>query len=97
MSVLHDDLDCPVLTVGGSPDHVHILCLLSKKKSLADFVGEVKRSSSKWVKTKGPSLRKFGWQNGYLLSLSASPMWKKSAHTSERKRHIISAKPFRMS
>ena len=68
-----NELNWPVLTVGGPADHVHILCLLSKNMSLADFIGEIKRSSSKWVKTKGLSLRKFGWQNGYgAFSVSQS-------------------------
>lgn len=58
-------LDSPVLTVGGVADHVHILCVLSKNLSLAKFVGEIKRGSSKWVKTKGRGVSKFAWQNGY--------------------------------
>ena len=28
------ELDCPVLIVGGYTDHVHILCMLSKKIAL---------------------------------------------------------------
>ena len=68
-----NELDCPVLTVGGPADHVHILCVLSKNTAIADVVGKVKRSSSKWVKTKGVSLRKFAWQNGYgVFSVSQS-------------------------
>ena len=60
-----NNLDCRVLTVGGVADHVHILCNLSRRLSIADVVGETKRESSKWVKTKGKMLTKFGWQNGY--------------------------------
>jgi len=56
---------CPVLIVGGVADHVHILCSLTRKLSVADVIGEVKRESSKWVKTKGIMLKKFAWQNGY--------------------------------
>jgi len=32
---------------------------------LAKIVGETKRSSSKWIKTKGPGLTRSQWQNGY--------------------------------
>lgn len=58
-------LDCPVLKVGGYTDHVHILCGMSRILSIAAIVGELKRESSKWVKTKGGMLGKFSWQNGY--------------------------------
>lgn len=60
-----NNLECPVVIVGGVADHVHILCSLSRNQSMASLVGEIKRSSSKWVKTKSPMLSKFAWQNGY--------------------------------
>jgi REP element-mobilizing transposase RayT len=60
-----NELECPVLTVGGAADHVHILCALSRNLSIAKFVGDIKRGSSKWIKTKGRMLTKFAWQNGY--------------------------------
>ena len=58
-------LGCPVITVGGIADHVHILCHLSRNLSVSTLVREIKRESSKWVKTKGKMLIKFAWQNGY--------------------------------
>jgi putative transposase len=58
-------MNCRVITVGGIADHVHILCLLSKNLAACDLIGEIKRRSSKWVKTKGRLLRKFAWQSGY--------------------------------
>ncbi|TSA19741.1 IS200/IS605 family transposase [bacterium] len=60
-----NNLDCPVLTVGGVADHVHILCALSRNLSIAKVIGDIKRGSSKWIKTKGRMLTKFAWQNGY--------------------------------
>lgn len=66
-------LDCPVLIVGGVADHIHILCCLSRNYSISKVVGEMKRSSSKWIKTKGAALGKFSWQNGYgAFSVSQS-------------------------
>jgi putative transposase len=66
-------LGSTVVTVGGFTDHVHILCLLSRNLSLAKFVGDLKRGSSKWIKTKGRQLTKFAWQNGYgAFSVSQS-------------------------
>ncbi|MBM4161785.1 MAG: IS200/IS605 family transposase [Ignavibacteria bacterium] len=60
-----NELECPVLSVGGVADHVHILCVLSRNITIAKLVGDVKRASSKWIKTKGRMLTKFAWQNGY--------------------------------
>ncbi|MBF8294435.1 MAG: tnpA [Bacteroidetes bacterium] len=60
-----NELGCPVLTVGGAADHVHILCALSRNLSIAKVIGDIKRGSSKWIKTKGRMLTKFAWQNGY--------------------------------
>ncbi|MFD2037120.1 IS200/IS605 family transposase [Belliella marina] len=53
------------IIVGGYFDHVHILCLLSKKISIMDLVKEIKSKSSKWVKTLSPELASFYWQDGY--------------------------------
>ncbi len=58
-------LDCPVLKVGGYTDHVHILCLLSKKLPLMDLLEKVKSHSSKWIKSKGEGYENFYWQDGY--------------------------------
>ncbi len=53
------------LKVGGHTDHIHILCLLSKKHTLIKFMQDLKSSSSKWIKTKGDDLKDFYWQDGY--------------------------------
>ena len=58
-------LESPVMKIGGYYDHVHILCMLSKKIALMDLLEEIKSHSSKWMKTKDMSLQNFYWQNGY--------------------------------
>ena len=47
-----DRLECNPVITGGYTDHVHILCLLSKKIPLVNLVGHLKAYSSKWLKTK---------------------------------------------
>ncbi len=59
------NLQCNPLIVGGFLNHVHILCLLSRKIALMKLIEELKAHSSKWVKTKGQQYQKFYWQNGY--------------------------------
>ena len=59
------NLECYPLKVGGYIDHVHILCMLSKKIALMKLLEEVKSHSSKWIKTKGQIWSNFYWQDGY--------------------------------
>ena len=58
-------LDCTVITVGGYTDHIHILCMMSKKIALMKLMEELKSHSSKWIKTKGAGYESFYWQDGY--------------------------------
>jgi len=56
---------CPALKIGGTSDHVHVLCSLGRTISLADLLAAIKADSSKWIKSKGPRCAGFAWQNGY--------------------------------
>lgn len=58
-------LESNPIQVGGYRDHIHILCLLSKKITLIKLVEEIKKNSSKWIKTKGKEFENFYWQSGY--------------------------------
>ena len=58
-------LECQPIVVGGTEDHVHLLCVLSRTSSGAEMVKEVKRGSSLWVKTRSVDLQDFAWQSGY--------------------------------
>lgn len=69
------DLDSPALVIGSVADHIHILFNLHRNKALADVVMELKRGSSKWLKTKGDRFTGFAWQNGYgAFSVSQSSL-----------------------
>jgi len=41
-----ENLDCPNIKIGGYADHVHILCMLSKKIALLKLMEELKSHSS---------------------------------------------------
>ena len=79
------NLDCPVLQIGGIEDHIHILLVLSMKITLADIVEDIKKNSSKWIKTQG-DCDYFYWQNGYG-AFSVSPR-----HVDRVKRYIANQK-----
>lgn len=53
------------ISVGGHVDHIHILCLLSRKIALMSLIEGLKSHSSKWIKSKGKQFENFYWQNGY--------------------------------
>jgi len=59
------NLDSRCLDAGGTSNHVHLLISPSKNIALSRLMEEIKKSSSKWIKTKGAALRSFGWQDGY--------------------------------
>lgn len=58
-------LECNPVKVGGYTDHVHILCLLSRKIAQMNLLEELKKQSSKWIKTQGNAYSNFYWQDGY--------------------------------
>jgi REP element-mobilizing transposase RayT len=81
-----DSLECPSLAINSVEDHIHILCALSRKIPLMKLIEELKTSTSKWLKTKGPSYRGFYWQNGYgafSVSESKAPEVKRYIHNQE--------------
>jgi REP element-mobilizing transposase RayT len=50
--------------IGGVADHVHLLIGLRATHTLAQFVQDIKQSSSRWIhETIG--VKNFGWQPGY--------------------------------
>jgi len=58
-------LGCPSIIAGGTDDHVHQLIRLGRTITQADWIKEIKRTSSLWVKRLDPRLRYFPWQAGY--------------------------------
>jgi len=80
--------ESPAQIVGGTADHVHILCGLSRSATVAKLIGEAKRSSSKWIKTKGGDLELFQWQNGYgVFSVSYSKITEVREYISNQMNH----------
>jgi putative transposase len=71
MAGILKEIESPAIIINSVPDHVHIMCVLSKNIAPCKLVEEVKKSSSKWMKTQGVPM--FAWQNGYgVFSVSQS-------------------------
>lgn len=77
---------CQAYRVGGTVDHVHILCGLARTTAVSMLLEEVKTSSSKWMKAKG--VGEFGWQNGYgAFSIGQSQFSDVVAYIARQKEH----------
>jgi REP element-mobilizing transposase RayT len=73
MSGILNKLESSAIEINCVADHAHLLFALSRKRSLAEVVEEVKKGSSKWVKTQSAALGDFHWQAGYgAFSVSQS-------------------------
>ena len=73
LAVVSVELRCPVITIGGVEDHVHMLARQARTITLAGWVRELKRTSSLWVKDLPAGSNVFQWQAGYgAFSVSQS-------------------------
>src|SRR5262245_32728243 len=90
-----NNVDCPSLRVGGVADHVHVLCRFGRVITVADLVQELKRESSKWVKTKSRLLNDFHGRTVTALSRFARATLNHCASTSRRKKNTTESSHFR--
>jgi putative transposase len=65
LACVFNEHDFPAIEVGGTEDHVHILCLLSRNYPISEIIKKAKVNSSSWAKTLGGRCLKFSWQSGY--------------------------------
>ena len=80
--------ESPAILVNSVEDHVHLLFALSKNHALKKVVEEVKKGSSKWIKTKGASFIDFYWQSGYgAFSVSPSNAEAVRAYIANQEEH----------
>ncbi len=86
-SIIKDNDSIPIL-INGTDDHIHALFILSKNMALAKVVEEMKRHSSRWIKTKGINYSNFHWQRGYAgFSVSPSVLDKTLKYIENQKEH----------
>jgi REP element-mobilizing transposase RayT len=81
-------LECNPVKVGGHKNHVHVLCLLSRKVAQMKLLEELKKQSSKWIKTKGQFYSNFYWQDGYgIFSINPTETDKVIDYIQEQHKH----------
>ena len=80
--------DCEAYRVGGTDDHIHVICRLSRSMTIAKLIEDMKRESSKWIKTLGTDYADFRWQRGYgAFSLSRSHLDRGITYVSNQVEH----------
>ena len=78
----------PTLTINGTMNHIHILFTLSRTMTISKLVEEIKKRSSKWIKSEGDEFQKFQWQIGYgAFSIGESNVTALKRYISEQKEH----------
>lgn len=93
------NLGCEPVIINSVEDHVHALFELSRTATFATVVEEIKKSSSKWMKTQGPEFALFAWQAGYgAFAVSVSnidQVCRYIEHQREHHRHLSFQDEFR--
>ena len=88
MASICNDNGCYAHRIGGTQDHIHITCNLSRTITVSKLLEEVKKSSSKWIKTKGDLYKNFTWQKGYgAFSLGMSQLTSVKKYVEQQKEH----------
>jgi len=74
------------IIIGGSIDHVHILCRIGAESQISAFVRKLKISSSSWIKAKFD--QEFSWQGGYgIFSVSKSQLMAVESYVAHQDEH----------
>ncbi len=85
--IIKENSSVPI-KINGTENHIHILTTMSKNIALAKFVEEIKRNSSRWIKTKGEAYYQFAWQGGYAgYSVSQSVVERVEKYIENQKEH----------
>ena len=77
-----------VLSIGGMPDHIHILFGFRPTQALSELIQEVKRDSSEWINKEKLVRGRFSWQEGYgAFSYSKSHISKVANYIETQEKH----------
>jgi len=70
-----EDMGCQVSIINGMPDHIHCLFRLSRERSIAEVMKQIKGSSSHFINQIQMFPKKITWQSGYgVFSVSESAL-----------------------
>jgi len=88
LATVFRDQGCNAYRVGGTADHVHIVCALARTVTVSKLVENTKKVSSAWMKEQSPRYQRFYWQRGYgAFSLSPSHRAEVIEYVSDQELH----------
>lgn len=77
-----------MISINGTPDHLHLLVGFHTTQSISDFMQDVKAASSKWINDRRLTAGRFEWQAGYgAFSYSKSQLPSVAAYIDNQKAH----------
>ena len=77
-----------LIAANGTSNHVHLLVSMSKNIELSVLVGDVKRDSSKWIKTNDRIDKNLRWQDSYgVFSVGYTQIEDVKKYTANQKQH----------
>jgi REP element-mobilizing transposase RayT len=77
-----------LIIANGTQNHIHLLVSLGKTVEISKLVGDIKRDSSKWIKTQGAEFQDFFWQEGYgAFSIGQSQIDEVVKYIAKQKTH----------
>ena len=87
-TILRDNVDSPAFLINGVEDHIHALCLLSRKFAIMKVIQDAKTETTKWLKTKSHETEDFAWQSGYgVFSVSESKITQVKKYIASQEEH----------
>lgn len=76
-----------MIIAGGTWDHIHLLVSIGRN-DVGELIGDIKRSSSSWIKKQDKKFAKFYWQRGYgAFSIGQSQVPAVSRYIATQKQH----------
>ncbi|MEZ2227323.1 IS200/IS605 family transposase [Microcoleus sp.] len=85
-----DTLNCIVHAIGGTENHIHLIVSIPPRQSIAEFVKNIKGSSSHYLNQILQNPNRFGWQEGYgVFSLGQTQLEQAVAYVINQKQHHL--------
>jgi putative transposase len=88
MGGILNGVGCSPIEINTEPDHAHVLFVMSRTETIADVVGQLKKSSNDWLREQGAEFAQFYWQAGYgVFSVSHSAVEEVRAYIRNQREH----------
>ncbi len=81
-------IGCKMLRAGGTSDHIHLLSIIDKNRTIPDVIRTIKSSSTTWVRNNIKNRKNFAWQTGYAaFSLGKSQIPRAERYIKNQRNH----------